>query len=299
MKKSLYLFVAILITTSALAQLQNLDFDNWDYPVTFADPAMNLPTGWKCTNRWYGFEDVQYSDRMIRPVDSIAQNNQYALSLSTFYNYMKDAAVQTAAINTRPTALKGFYKYEENFIIWGTNNYVDNAEVSVWLTKWNVTTSKNDTIGFGKFSSNDSVDVFTPFQVDITYYSNVQPDSITIYLDPSLIGRHPDIDLQNEAHGGRSIFTVDNLSLVNGTMSVNDMDIEQTLTVHPNPTSDKINFESISGIALIFNSSGKKVMTLELNNEQSINTQNLKQGTYLLQIHDKNNHILYSKFIKK
>jgi len=299
MEKLLYLFAAIVITTSAAAQLQNLDFENWDYSVTFADPAMNLPTGWTCTNRWYGFEEAQFHNQMIRPVDSISQNKKYALSLSTFYNYMKDAAVQTASINTRPTALKGFYKYEENFIIWGSNTYIDTAQVNVWLTKWDATGSKNDTIGFGRFSANDSVDVFTPFQVDITYYSSAQPDSITVYLDPSLIGRYPDSEIQNEAHGGRSIFTIDNLSLVNGTMSVNDMDTEQILTIYPNPTSDRINFESISGTVLIFNSSGKKVMKLELNNEQSINTQHLKQGTYFLQIHDKNNRILYSKFIKK
>lgn len=299
MSKLLYLLAAISITTPAAAQLKNLDFENWNYTVTFDDPAQNLPTGWKCTNRWFGYEEAQFTDKMVRPVDSGAQSNNYALSLFTFYNYMKDAAVQTAAISTRPAALQGFYKYEENFIIWGVNNYIDTAQLSVWLTKWNGALSKRDTIGFGRFSAHDSVKVFTPFQAAITYYSNEQPDSITIYLDPSFIGRYPESDIQNEAHGGRSVFTVDNLSLTNAATSIPAMSPKATLPVYPNPATDRINFAPIDGTAFLFDISGKQVMNTQLNNERSINIEQLTAGAYYMRIMDKKNQVYHTKFIKK
>lgn len=299
MKKLLIMLAAISCAPAAKAQLQNLDFENWNYTVSFDDPAQNLPTGWMCTNRWFGYEEAQFHDRMVRPVDSIAQSNNYALRLFTFYNYMKDAAVQTAAINTRPAALNGFYKYEENFIIWGLNNYIDTAQVSVWLTKWNSALLKRDTIGFGQFSAHDSVKVFTPFQAAITYYSNEQPDSITIYLDPSFIGRHPDSEIQNEAHGGRSIFTVDNLSLANGATSLPAMSQKQTLTIYPNPATERINFAAIEGTAYLFDISGKQVMDTKLKNERSINIEQLSAGAYYMRIMDKKNQVYHTKFIKK
>lgn len=299
MKKLFIMLAAISYTLAAKAQLQNPDFENWNYTVTFDDPAQNLPTGWICTNRWFGYEDAQFTDRMVRPVDSIAQSNHYALSLFTFYNYMKDAAVQKAPISNRPAALKGFYKYEENFIIWGVNNYIDTAQVSVWLTRWNSAISKSDTIGFGQFSTHDSVKVFTPFQADITYYSNEQPDSITIYLDPSFIGRHPDSEIQNEAHGGRSIFTIDNLSLVNGATSIAKMSPKQTLAIYPNPATDRVNFASIDGTAYLFDISGNQVMKTKLKNERSINIEQLNAGAYYMRIMDQKNQVYHSKFIKK
>lgn len=293
------MLAAIAYSIAATAQLQNLDFENWNYTITFDDPAQNLPTGWICTNRWFGYEDAQFTDRMVHPVDSSAQNNNYALSLFTFYNYMKDAAVQTAAISTRPAALKGFYKYEENFIIWGVNNYIDTAQVSVWLTKWNSAFSKSDTIGFGQFNAHDSVKVFTPFQAAITYYSNEQPDSITIYLDPSFIGRYPESEIQNEAHGGRSIFTVDNLSLTEGATGIQPVSQAQTLIIYPNPATDKINFIPINGTAYLFDISGKQIMNTKLKNERSINIEQLNAGAYYMRIMDKKNQVYHSKFIKK
>lgn len=199
MKKLSFLFAGIVLSFNISAQLQNLDFENWDFPVVLADPAYNRPTGWICTNRWFGYEEVGYSEKFVHPADPDAQSNNYALQLFTFYNYMKDAAVQTAAIDHRPTVLKGMYKYQDNFIIWGVNQYIDTAQVLVILTKWNPVLSQNETIGKGRFTSYQEATVFTPFQVNIQYYSPEQPDSITILLDPSLLGRYPGMDIQNEA----------------------------------------------------------------------------------------------------
>ncbi|MNY15904.1 hypothetical protein D3C86_1491420 [compost metagenome] len=266
--------------------------------MAFEDPAYNRPTGWICTNRWFGFDEVTFSEKFVRPVDSNAQDNSYALRLFTFYNYMKDAAVQTAAIDYRPAALKGVYKYEDNFIIWGADNYIDTAQVSVVLTKWNSIQSKNDTIGKARFIAYHARSSFTPFELNIEYSSTAQPDSITILLDPSVLGRYPGMDLQNEAHGGKSVFTVDNLELIAGsTAATTDQDGKKTLALYPNPAQDQIGFETLSGDAVITDITGKIVVNSKIQNENALDIHHLKKGLFILQI--RNEEGIYTSRFEK
>jgi hypothetical protein len=298
MRKLIYLLAGLLLPSLASAQLRNLDFEQWDHPVLFEDPAYNNPTGWICSNRWYGTELAMFTDKMVKPVDSSGQHNNYAIRLFTFYNYMKDAAVQTASIDYRPVALKGFYKYEENFIITGGANYIDTAQVRVWLTKWNTSLSKRDTIGSGIFSAHDSVNTFKPFEVNIAYYSSVQPDSITILLDPSILGRYPELNIQNLAEGGRSVFTLDNLSLANGVTGINAPDGNNKWSVYPVPAKNSINFQSINGNAIIYDIAGKNVARYVLRNASEIDISDLSSGIYILQI--SNEHGVFNgKIIKE
>lgn len=299
MKKLLYLFAAIVFTTSASAQLQNLDFENWEDPIALNGSPFNNPVGWQNVNRWFGTEHATFGLTFQDPVDTLAQKNDYALKLSVWYSNTKDAAYQTAPINYKPFALKGYYKYEENYFVDGTVSVIDTAQVVVILTKWNIALQKNDTIGLGVFKTATPTATYTEFNANIQYFSSDMPEKITILLDPSIIGRYYDRNYFSSESDKCSWFTVDNLSLISGSMSVHNPDTEQNLTVYPNPTSDKINFEAISGTAIVLDVSGKRVMNLELNNTQSINIQHLKQGTYFLQIKNKNNRVLYSKFIKK
>lgn len=298
MKKLFYLFVGIVLSFHTSAQLQNLDFEQWDFPVTFADPALNRPTGWICSNRWFGFDEVATSDRFVRPTDDNAQSNDYALSLFTYYNYMKDAAVQIAPIDHRPSSLQGFYKYEENFIIWGTANYLDTAQVVVTLTKWNPVLSKTELIGRGKFSTYQSTPVFKPFEVNIEYYSTEQPDSITILLDPSVLGRYPDRELQNEAHGGRSVFTIDNLALsTEGTAGLEESNDNRSLVIYPNPAMDQISFETMSGELTISDLTGKQVLNTHLHNTGTLDVSRLNKGMFTFHIQDEKG-IHTGRFIK-
>lgn len=298
--KKLALFLAGLALSQSIsvsAQVQNLDFEQWDFPVTFADPALNRPTGWICTNRWFGYEEVTFSERMVRPVDADAQSNQYALSLFTFYNYMKDAAVQTAAINYRPASLKGFFKYTENFIIWGAANYADTAQVIVELTKWDPVLSKSETIGKGRFSTYHEAADFTSFEAVIQYNSSAQPDSITILLDPSVLGRYPWMELQNEAHGGRSVFTIDRLELTEGTAELPEMNKNKTLILSPNPAVDNISFETISGEAAVMDVTGKVVLNTHLKDANSLEISLLNKGMFTFQIRNESG-IYTSRFVK-
>jgi hypothetical protein len=300
MKKSALLLVCFALSqsVSVSAQVQNLDFEQWDFPVTFADPALNRPTGWVCSNRWFGFEEAAYSERMVRPVDADAQSDQYALSLFTYYNYMKDAAVQTAAIDYRPSSLKGFFKYRENFIIWGVANYTDTAQVVVELTKWDPVLSKHEIVGKGKFKAYQETNAFTSFEAIIEYTSAAQPDSITILLDPSVLGRYPGMDLQNEAHGGRSVFTVDRLELTaEGTATIKEMNKNKTLVLSPNPAVDNISFETMSGEVVVMDVAGKVVLNVHMEDASSLDISLLNKGMFTFQIRNESG-IHTSRFVK-
>lgn len=285
MKKLFYLIAGICLSLPAHAQLQNLDFESWDHPLNHNGISLNNPTGWTCTNRWYGTSDAQFSEVFRDPVDTFAASKKCALRLFTWYNYMKDAAVQTAAFQQRPKALRGLYKYEENFIFNGSKYIIDTAQVSVLLSRWNHTLSQRDTIGFGLFNAGDSVKEFTAFKAEIVYRSSALPDSITIYLDPSIIGRDLNSDVQNLHPGGNSVFTLDGLTLSDVTPTgITSIKTQLDLQLYPNPAQGQIHFQNLSGDAVINDVSGRTVLQFKISNSNSVDISSLSKGVYVLQI---------------
>ncbi len=298
MSKLLYLLAALSITTSAAAQLQNPDFENWESPVVSDAAPYNNPVGWRNVNKWFGTEHAVFSFSFQEPVDTIAQQNNYALRLSVWYHSTKDAAYQTAPVNYRPAALKGYYKYEDNIFIDGAESITDTAQVVVILTKWNAALVKEDTVGSGIFETAEAVSTFTPFNIAIQYFSPEIPEKITVLLDPSIIGRYYERNYFSGADKC-SWFTVDNLDLINNPTGIKELQPKQNLFTYPNPAAEEINFAAISGNAIITDLSGKHIMNAALKNERSINIQQLAAGNYVLQIKGENNQVYYSKFAKQ
>jgi hypothetical protein len=295
MKKLLYLIAATILPLFVSAQLQNMDFENWENPIPSSEFG-NKPDGWIWTNS----ATSQSTGMFYYPPVEDAQSNNYALKLSVWYTYTKDAAFQTASVNYRPASLKGFYKYEENFILNETDVLVrDTALVSVYLTKFNSDTQSNDTVGIGRLNLGDSVSTYTEFTVDIEYIQPEMPDSITVFLDPSLCRRYPDqqyVVLDDD--GIASFFTVDNLSLVGeSTAGIKEIASTNTLNIFPNPAQDIIHFQTIDGEVAIFDLTGKQVAKIESGSIGSIDVSKLNKGTYLLRITDKE-QILQGRFEK-
>jgi hypothetical protein len=232
-------------------------------------------------------------------VDTNSQHDKYAIKLSVWYNYVRDAALQVASINYKPAALKGFYKYEENVIINGGDEVVDTAQVIVMLSKWNKTTLKRDTVGLGILNINKVSHVFKEFNVAINYTSTEAPDTIAIFLDPTLVGRSTKAPYQHSGSGVCSYFTVDNLSLVTGnTTGITDIAQQHTITVYPNPTADILTFEPISGALNIFDLAGKSVFALTLKDTRSIDVAFLPKGIYFMAITNDAGKFK-SKFVKQ
>lgn len=293
MKKQLLTLVFGLSALAGNAQLQNLDFEYWDSPVTSSYNS-NSPTGWTWTNG----ASILSPWLFYSPPSTVSQSGQYALTLNVWYNYTKDAALQTAAINSRPTALNGYYKYTDNLVLGNNNQMVnDTAEVSVYLTKWNTAFSRNDTVGAGKISLN-AIQSFTPFRVNINYSSNVTPDSITVFLDPSLVRR----GVASGAYivigtGVGSYFTVDNLTLESGNLSVPTLSPNDRIKIFPNPSTDIIHFSDFTGIVTIAAMNGTIIRSQTVTQQQSLSIQDLPAGIYMLTLND-GKTIQHSKVVK-
>lgn len=233
MKKIYFIFCLLSVSVLSHAQLQNLDFENWDEPVI---EVGNRPTGWILTNGL--FTTPGYS--FLHPRQTDAQSNSYALMLSVHYYYTKDAAVQTAAIDYRVAHLKGYYKYENNTISGPNGETEDTAMVVVYLTKFNAMTLQSDTIGSGSIGLNQS-DNYVPFDVNITYTTNDLPDSIHVLLDPSLVNRYEAYIYSHWPEPLASFFTVDNLSLEGeAVVSADKLSNENNMIIYPNPATDNL-----------------------------------------------------------
>jgi len=295
MKKLSFLLASTLLSLAASAQVQNLDFENWNRPVSENLP--NTPTGWTWTNGLV----IDATNNFYYPPATYAQQNNYALYLSVWYNYTKDAAIQRAPISTRPGALGGWYNYKHN-IIGGPNGLQrDTAMVSVYLTKHNHNTNATDTIGKGIMEIGDSTDVYTGFLLEINYTSAEMPDSITIILDPSLVNRYrngPGFAFVGDENWGccTSFFLVDNLSLHGSAMGIDDANIAGQISVYPNPATDEIQID-MDGEVSIWDALGRKV-GINHNNTGTINISSLAPGQYFIQIKNEKN-IYTGKFIKR
>lgn len=294
MKKILLYSLAFAFCNAASAQLQNANFEQWENPV--ADGGIgNRPTGWIRTNEvpiseTFGFYHNGATD---------AQSGDYALRLSIWYTYDKDMAYQIAPITTRPAALTGYYKYTDNFI---NNNLTgtvtpDEANVAVYLTKWNSVLQQNDTIGTGQLSFGASSS-YSYFNCPITYSSTEIPDTIKVIFDCSLMKKgdnsngHTTINLG----GVGSILTIDNIALEESLNT--DTHFSQNLVVYPNPVQDILRVKDFEGDAYIYNTAGQLIASVQNVNANGIDTGKLQPGAYILVLQNVENAV-YTKFIKE
>lgn len=292
MKKLLIFFTTVFCANATNAQLQNLNFESWNRPET--NDGLNSPVGWIWTN-----SNLEMEKSFYYPPHEDAQNGAYALHLSVWYTYTKDAAIQHAPINYKPVSLKGFYKYVDNLIMGENGLQQDTALVSVFLTK--ATAIGKDTVGVGLVNIGDSATVFTPFEAIINYTSNEMPDAITVILDPSMLNRstHQHLDATGVPTVGLTSFlTIDNLSLTGGATNIATIENQKSFRVFPNPTQDNIRFASLSGQARIIDISGKVKLYKELQSEQILDVSSLQTGIYYLQILDSNKQLLVASFVK-
>ncbi|MGC6524183.1 MAG: T9SS type A sorting domain-containing protein, partial [Flavobacteriaceae bacterium] len=85
------------------------------------------------------------------------------------------------------------------------------------------------------------------------------------------------------------------------TLGVNDNEIPMYISIHPNPTIDKINISTNLNESLniiMFDMSGKRVMSKELNFETKIDVGDLKTGVYILKVFSSSKSSMF-RVIKK
>lgn len=278
MKKQLIITAFILLGFTANAQLLNMDFENWDstgvgYP---------LPDNWVIGQGTGQFGIYK---------DNNPQNGAYAMTLSRWYYYTFDDAVQSAPAPFKPAELSGYYRYTDNQIVQGEEEpYNDTAHVYVFATKWNVQSQQRDTLGQGSLDLHGAEN-WTFFNCPIYYTGNGLPDSVTILLAPT--ERHlnsPNGLCLASTDGYCSFFTVDNLSLSETVTSVSDKPADR-FKLYPNPASDELyvgatnNFKTYG--YFIYDAMGKRVGSGNLGTEnRRVDITGLPSGLYTLTIYE-------------
>lgn len=276
MKKLLLLGSALLLQLNGRAQLQNANFETWESPIT-DQIGSNRPIGWTRTNGIAGSENYNFYHSAASP----AQNGNYALRLSIWYSYDKDMAKQVAPINYRPAALTGHYTYTDNQVRIDEIE-LDNATVSVKLTKVNPATGQPEMVGTGLLNL-DAAAEFSLFTCPIAYVSNEIPDTIEVLLDCSRLDKNENwkqvVPLSTSGIG--SIFTVDNLML---TMSLGTSNVAiSRIDAYPNPATADFHLPNFSGDVKIYDMTGKTVATYQ-NVTNKIDVGSLSSGIYLISL---------------
>lgn len=297
MKKLLYCFIGLSFQVLASAQLQNLDFELCDTTAETPPGGFNCRyfEGWNRTNGDY------LSETLGLPFTiggvSETQNGDMALRLSVFYHFDKDMAIQRAPFTLLPEKLSGYYTYTDNVV--NTQNSdrpeEDFATVSVLLSKWNSLLSQRDTIGFGKIHLGAAAN-YTSFSFPIDYVSTSAPDSIMVLLDPSRVRTEIGvIGGMGPAIPESSFFTVDNLSLEDGTVSVGEEIRAPKRKVFPNPGKGLIHIPDFAGEVGLFDLDGKMIDHQTYPDDQ-IDTYLLSPGIYFLRLTEKSGRVDLLKY---
>lgn len=284
MKNKILVLALAAMPFAGNTQITNLDFETWENPVT-NDIFDNRPVDWFLLGPGLT-EPTDFG--FYHPPTTDAQNGTYALKLSTWYYYTKDMAILSSPYTSRLSALKGFYKYEENILDAQTDTVLDVAQISVFMTKWNISTQHRDTVGTGVLDLNAAAG-YTLFMNNIVYTNQtVVPDSIHILIDPSLVRRDPDgSNYMSLDDGIGSFLTVDNLSLIDENVAgVNEF--SKSWNVYPNPAEDLLFIENFNGHATLHDLNGKLVREQELENKGAFPLDKLDAGIYMLQLNNKN-----------
>lgn len=175
----------------------------------------------------------------------------------------------------RPVKLKGYYKYEP---VQG-----DSCCAVLLLSKWNSTTKKRDTIGYGRWVQKAAVNTYTPFEVTPIYRSSGTIDSITMLIVSSA--------------GFSVINFMGAVGRVGNTMYVDDLMLEYpagieqpllpdvTVLLSPNPASEtlkiELNRELKNAEIQIYSSNGKLSGSTGISSKtQTIPVYSLPNGVY-------------------
>lgn len=166
----------------------------------------------------------------------------------------------------------------------------DSCFVLAYLTKWNSTLGKRDTIASGKYATGAITTSYATNTITMAYkpaFATVLPDTQQVFVSSSIYSH-------NGAKEG-SIFWIDDLAW-SGWVSTNDIDgIVSNVSVYPNPSSNFVSIDCSvnAGAVEVMDISGRKIGTYTmLSNKASIQTSGFANGMYIYQVLDKDNKVL-------
>jgi len=290
MKKWVFIFT-ILVGAILITKAQpNPGFENWTTSFGIQDPDH-----WQTLNFFAIDTSNPLSALKATGIDKHSGN--YALKLRTVYIQNNPYAsvigdttggVFTGKFTYSPFAYKYGFPYTgrpQKLEFWSKYYPVgsDTAGAVIILKKWNG--SATDTIAIGSTDINATAG-YTPFTIDLVYYSNELPDSAVIGFTPSKL---------RETSRINSTLYVDDVSLT-GWVGINKYDKSDKLVkVLPNPARDNLTiFAQIDGASNvnIFDALGKSVGIYKMENSKAnIYSSSFPEGIYFYEIRGKKDEI--------
>lgn len=194
-----------------------------------------------------------------------------------------------------PSFLSGYYMYTKNEL--SGSHLLDTATVSLFLTAWNTSTGKADTVGLGRYDLGYAAS-YTGFNCQVTYSSATPPDSVTIYITPSK-WQSGGSDCRDSAYC--SFLTIDNLSLLQ--KAAVPLPYMRPATLYPNPVKDVLTitqyYAGTPQNIQVHDITGHLIyMTTTTQEHIIVSTENWPAGIYILLIMSANNTPNYYKIIK-
>ena len=286
MKNHLFSLISLVcLFISSKAQIPNSGFESWTSMGVYANPdgwdqlnGMTTTSGvYTCKKGTPGNVGTSYLNLTSKSINGMGVVPGLATN-----GTLSAASMQVRGgtpFTTRPLGLTGSWQYM---------GMGDTGFVSIYLTKWNVSTMKRDTIAFRTRQLTNMVMAWAPFSIGLVYNSPAYPDTLQITLSAS--GKVP-VD--------NSYLYVDDLAF-SGNVPGNATGIDVlgkdlgSLSVYPNPSTDHffveialpqpqtVKLQLIDGMGKVV-----KEITAEAVHEKYVNTMNtfdLTKGIYFLKV---------------
>ena len=213
----------ISFTTGSAGTLYNMNFDDWyqDGKVWYPYASGANPTVWDSANKgaatYIGSSTTPVEGSEAKKGKAVRMESKYAVIAFAAGNLYTGQFIKIDGVgaqldwgvpfNSRPVALKGYYKYSPksiNRVGSGMDSYknqMDKAQITIALTDWTSTfrinTKKSefvdfngsDIIAFGRLESSDAHSDYVEFTIPLEYrYLDKTPSYIVISAAASYLG---------------------------------------------------------------------------------------------------------------
>jgi hypothetical protein len=283
MKKRMFIALAFIFTgIAAFAQIPNNGFENWTSMGSYDNPdnwtTLNNITAsagvYTCTKGSPGVTGDSYIQLESKSVSGMGVVPGIAVSGTLDMVTFKPKA--GFAFTGRPRQLTGSWKYM------GSGS--DPGVIAVYLTKWDASLKKRDTVAAVKHLLVDMAMVWNAFSLDLTYLNASVPDSALIILSAS-----------GPAPVEMSYLYVDNLSFTGSANGITAMEkVVSMFSLCPNPAADAVilgltTMQAANIQLQLTDVSGKLVTTVNAgriqgNYQYILNTAELTKGIYFLKL---------------
>ena len=254
------------------------------------------------TNYYRANVSYDANNQVTQIISEEYENGQWINSERSLYTFSNNKLIEIIyeewdnnQWDTENTVRESFTYNGENKIFrytydyWDGNSWVEEEQTEYTfdasgnrISRTDIYNGDSTTFNYSYNPSQQMNDYFHPFK-DKTGFDYLTEDFP--YINKILE--------ETASTGNRTIYDYDNAI----TLSNPTYELENTITIYPNPSSNYIKIDGLSDNEniKIFNLLGKKVLDKSIQPNEEINIRNLSKGIYLLKI-DKKRTI---KFIKK